>query len=249
MVEEILHVKGVSVGGFYPTNTCWDLKVFRLFRVGTKGTVHAEVKFVNTGTKRTARVGEIRRGTVKDNYSPRVYGVGYVGAADIPEGRKEYNAWTNMLGRCYDTSNKYYTYYGEKGVRVSVDWHNFSSFLAWWGENYIEGYQLDKDLFSDDEAKVYSPFTCCFLPQKLNVLISNLSTGSGVLVKDKRWVYGGGTYPRRSFRTKQEAFLYRTECFKTRLDKFLKDDGLVLPERVVNAVVVVLQKEVDRLEE
>ncbi len=41
-------------------------------------------------------------------------------------------------------------------------------------ENYLEGFEVDKDLLqADKEFKVYSSETCIFLPHNINVFLTN----------------------------------------------------------------------------
>lgn len=57
---------------------------------------------------------------------------------------------------------------------VSVAWENKSDFYQWFNENWDPShpeYQLDKDILVPGN-KVYGPDTCCFVPQWLNILIS-----------------------------------------------------------------------------
>lgn len=105
-----------------------------------------------------------------------VYGVG-VDDTDYPKERRVYQGtksrviwicaayshWKNMLKRVYHDNIPAY-----KGVEVSKEWHMFSNFKAWFDENYIEGYVLDKDLYG---GKLYSADTCVFIPERLNLLI------------------------------------------------------------------------------
>lgn len=42
----------------------------------------------------------------------------------------EYVAWSNMRDRCNNRHSKNYPYYGGRGIRVCVEWDNFSAFLA-----------------------------------------------------------------------------------------------------------------------
>lgn len=80
-----------------------------------------------------------------------------------------YKVWRSMIERCY--SNKYQerqpTYVG---CEVCNEWLYFSNFKKWFEENYVDGYALDKDILIKGN-KVYSPQTCCFVPQEINKLL------------------------------------------------------------------------------
>lgn len=80
-----------------------------------------------------------------------------------------YNVWVSMIGRCYTTNNrprdKSYI-----GCEVCQDWLTYSNFHNWFydpNNGYVKGYNLDKDIISKGN-KIYSPSTCCFIPQELN---------------------------------------------------------------------------------
>ena len=73
-----------------------------------------------------------------------------------------------MLERCYglNGSPKYPSY---EGVEVCDEWrYNFAKFLEWHNQNYVDGWQLDKDLLSTEDSVCYSPQTCCYLPLEIN---------------------------------------------------------------------------------
>lgn len=88
-----------------------------------------------------------------------------------PNGKnaKFYSVWSSMIQRCYskDWHKKYPTYIG---CTVCEEWLTLSTFKEWFEENYVEGYQLDKDFLSD-ENKRYSPETCVFVPKDVNTFI------------------------------------------------------------------------------
>lgn len=90
---------------------------------------------------------------------------------------KEYSAWLSMLTRCYSErfllNNSSYV-----GCEVFDDWLNFQNFAEWFSKNYTEGYQLDKDLLIKGN-KIYSPETCCFIPQEINLLLGNHKRARG----------------------------------------------------------------------
>ena len=103
---------------------------------------------------------------------------------------------------------------------VDERWHNFQNFAEWYYDNYIEGYHLDKDILFKGN-KIYSPETCCFVPQEINKLftkrqskrgdypigvISNKKRFISIFTKEKKIFYLG------SFATPEEAFIaYKTE--------------------------------------
>lgn len=124
-----------------------------------------------------------------------------------------YQKWCSMLARCY---SKKYQKSGQsyKGCFVCDEWLLFSNFKRWFDDNYIEGCQLDKDILVKGN-KVYSPQTCCFVPQRLNsiILYSKNKRGNfpiGVSQNKKRFVAhcscGKEQYYIGSFRTQKEAF-------------------------------------------
>lgn len=101
---------------------------------------------------------------------------GYITRYKDSEGKRVecpiYNAWRNMLGRCYGGHPSY------KDCSVTPEWHRFSAFAEWAEPRYLDGYELDKDLL-DRAARVYSPETCIFVPVRLNRLLNNRSKARG----------------------------------------------------------------------
>lgn len=87
---------------------------------------------------------------------------------------KAYNTWIDVMRRCYniDWKDKYETY---KGVWLCEEWHDFQVFAEWFHANYMEGYQIDKDILSlyYGGSFYYSPKTCRMIPRDLNLLLTN----------------------------------------------------------------------------
>lgn len=81
-----------------------------------------------------------------------------------------YTVWANMLKRCYSVADKI-TAPTYAGCLVAEVWHRFSVFDKWFSANYVEGWQLDKDILIS-KNRVYSPDTCVFIPQSLNLLLA-----------------------------------------------------------------------------
>ena len=111
--------------------------------------------------------------------------------------RKAKHCWGEMMDRCYNKDCKNYKYYGEKGVIVCEEWHNYSNFKKWYDENIyeIEGeiIHLDKDILSN-ENKIYSPETCIFVPSKINQIFririntNGLPTGVRYNEQSKKYI-------------------------------------------------------------
>lgn len=89
-----------------------------------------------------------------------------IGINDLGVDYDSYVVWYSMLRRCYSA-----VYQQGKptyiGTTVSPDWHWLSNFDQWFQKNYIQDWQLDKELLSNF-SKVYSKDTCCFLPNEIN---------------------------------------------------------------------------------
>lgn len=92
---------------------------------------------------------------------------------------KDYYLWHGMIQRCYDekTHKKHPTY---NGCTVCDEWLYFSNFKKWFDENYVDGYQLDKDILVKGN-KIYSPDTCCFVPHEINTLFTKSNAIRGDL--------------------------------------------------------------------
>lgn len=97
-----------------------------------------------------------------------VFGVGIndvIGAKRTKAWRK----WMSMLTRCYGVDN-----FGDRPTyadcHVCNEWHLFSNFKVWFDDNYVDGCVLDKDLLIRGN-KIYSPETCCFVPQRINTIV------------------------------------------------------------------------------
>lgn len=81
---------------------------------------------------------------------------------------KFYQTWKGMLERCYSSKyqKKFTTYVG---CYVCDEWKYLSNFKTWFDANYVEGFELDKDILVKGN-KVYSADTCRFIPKYINYL-------------------------------------------------------------------------------
>jgi hypothetical protein len=82
-----------------------------------------------------------------------------------------------MLERCYSEKHRdKHSAYAE--CTVCDEWHCYQTFAKWYEENYYiidgERIHLDKDILVKGN-KVYSPETCMFVPQRINMMFMDKS--------------------------------------------------------------------------
>ncbi len=139
-----------------------------------KGTSNVNVR-LNNNHIITVQYGHLIRGEVKNPYHPSIFDVGFVGVGEYKTKQrgkqtKFYTTWRNMLKRaCSENHKKEFPSYTE--CSVDMEWYNFQKFAKWMEQNYnletMEDWHLDKDILIKGN-KIYSPETCCFVPQEVN---------------------------------------------------------------------------------
>lgn len=136
------------------------------------------VQFEDGHIFKNREYSEFKRGSIRNTYIPSVFGVGYLGDEKSSDGfgkhKYSYKVWKSMLLRCYSEKYRYkFPTYGN--TEVCNEWHCFSNFEKWFDENYYEikneKTHLDKDILFKGN-KIYSPSTCCFVPQSINKLFT-----------------------------------------------------------------------------
>ena len=88
-----------------------------------------------------------------------------------------------MMHRCYSPQNPSWMSYGAVGVRVCEEWHNFKEFNDWFVVNYVQGWEIDKDVLS---RTLYSPTTCIFLPEHINQFIKHWASADCIDLRTSR---------------------------------------------------------------
>ena len=104
--------------------------------------------------------------------------LGVILTKDFICNKPSYMVWKDMLRRCYrrGNSNKWKAY---EGCVVCDEWLIFDNFDAWYSSRYVEGWHLDKDILVKGN-KVYSPDTCCLVPEEINQCFKRTTKDSGL---------------------------------------------------------------------
>ncbi len=186
-------VKAKDIKNSIGTGTAYQSKNSGCFTITSYlDSYNIGVKFVNTSYEMVTHLGSIKSGNVKDPYSPSVYVVGVVGTKypTMINGRntKEYGLWQNMLTRCYNDTykNKQPTYIG---CEVSNNFKSYEYFYEWCQNQIgfnVEGWHLDKDLLIKGN-KVYSEYSCVFLPNEINLLLVKCTASRGEYLIGVYW--------------------------------------------------------------
>ena len=134
---------------------------------------------------------KFKDGGIKCPLEKNVFNIGYIGVGKYSHKLYPniYKIWEDMMKRCYSKNfhKKRPTYVD---CEVCEEWHNFQNFAKWYEENYyeIEGQKmhLDKDILFKGN-KIYSPQTCIFVPQRINVLFVKRNSLRGDLPVGVFW--------------------------------------------------------------
>lgn len=219
------------VGEKYFTNEGYEIEIIEYM-----SSENCTIKFNDQLYIRNILYDSIKRGSVKNPYHPSVYGIGYLGEGKYKSKidgvtTKFYSVWFGVIqrGYCKNFKNRNTSY---KECNVNKSWHNFQVFAEWYEKNYkpyMEKWHLDKDILVKSN-KIYSPETCCFVPQEINKLFtkSEKTRGDcpiGVKYSKRREKYLSSISINKrvihlgAFGTPQEAFL----AYKTAKEAYIKE--------------------------
>jgi hypothetical protein len=160
----------------------------------------------------------------------KVFGIGTFEDIGIKSRSLVYNYWFSFLRRCYSekallVDSQYQDSY------VCEEWIIFKNFVKWFEQNYnpetMQGWHLDKDILFKGN-KVYSPETCCFVPQEINKLFTKRQNNRGsfpigVFKLKNRYIAQCSTNKKSrhlgSFKTVEEAF----KAYKIAKELYIKE--------------------------
>lgn len=223
-----------KIGEQFITNLCGLCYV-----INYKGKSLYSVIFEDGTIVENVKLSTLKLGQVKNPNTPLIHNKGYFGVGNHKAKCKKYSLWSSVLNRCYSKEfhKKEVTYID---CSISEKWCNYQNFGDWFEENYIEGWHLDKDILFKGN-KVYSPETCCFVPQEINNLFISRKNNRGDLPigvrhqkfgyvarinKYKKSIYLG------TFATAKLAF----EAYKITKEDYIKELANKYKEQLTNKV-------------
>ena len=210
------------IGKVCKSNLSGDFKVLKY-----NNAKDVEIQFLTTGYETTVELGDIRKGEVKDPYSPSVYDIGILGTKYPSRVNgvqtKEYKLWCGMLKRCYsDTYKKKYPTY--IGCEVSENFKSYEYFYEWCNQqvgfdNDGNGnpFHLDKDLLTKGN-KVYSEDSCVFIPAEINSLLTKCTASRGKHLIGVCWHNASKSFIAMVNKNKGKS--EHLGCFKTEIEAF-----------------------------
>lgn len=164
-------------GERYLTNEGYWVTIIEYF-----GWDNCTVQFDDKNIVFNKTYSNIKKGNIMNPYHYSVFERGFLGIGKYTSSRnnkptRHYTTWYSMLRRVYsETIHKSNPTY--KDVIICEEWHNFQVFAEWFEVNYKEGFHLDKDILFKGN-KIYSPETCCFVPQEINTLFTKRQNNRG----------------------------------------------------------------------
>ena len=221
------------VGKVFKSLNSGDFKILKY-----NDSANVVIRFSKTRFETSARLDNIKKGNVKDRYSPSVCGVGILGTKCPTKinGRttKEYVLWQSMLERCYSDvyKKKKPTY---EYCEVSDNFKCYEYFYEWCNKQVgfgNEGWHLDKDLLVKGN-KVYSEDSCVFIPSEINLLLVKNTASRGKHLIGVSWHNTNKTFVAQinknkgkqeklgSFKTEIEAF----NAYKQAKESFVKEQA------------------------
>ena len=193
MDTRVIKAKKCYVGTSYKTNSSGICEI-----VDYVTSKEIYVKFLDYGNVVKCDLSNLRNGNVLNPLHPTFKGVGFLGLGDYKFTDFGLGSlWRSMLLRCnlstYD--NRYSTY---NDVTVCKEWYDFQNLAKWCvdqkGFNCVDTkgrkFQLDKDLLIEG-SKIYSPETCCFVPNEINCFFSTGAGGNESISRGVRKVSSG----------------------------------------------------------
>ena len=218
----------------------------KIVKINTSNSIDIEFQDEHHYIKQNTTYSNFKSGSISNPYFPTVCGVGYLGVGRFATNNNcvEYVTWKDMLERCYSEKDKldHKSYFGIS--EVCNDWLDYQNFGEWYESNKYEVNErlhLDKDIKYPGN-KIYSPYHCLLVPQRINMLFSNKPNKRGLpnginISKSGNYEasYNGkhiGTY-----HTLEEAYTVYSNTKKNAIITIANEYKNKIPEEVYNALL------------
>lgn len=174
--EKLPAKEKIEVGDIFTNNEGYQCQVVKI-KKASKIIVEFSNPALNLAVKVEVFSHNLKKGSVKNPLDRSVQNVGYIGVGKYKtttangKSTRAYQAWCNMLKRCYGNLPTYRAY---ADCSVCAEWHCFQAFAAWFYQqpgSRSPRYQLDKDCIEGN--RVYSPDACMLLFDKVNQALRN----------------------------------------------------------------------------
>lgn len=141
------------------------------------GNINCSIKFEDGTILKNVTYQNLNLCRVKNPNKKIIFNIGFIGQGKYISTHPGYKIWHSMLRRCYD---KKYHLIKPTYIDCTVDerWHNFQVFAEWYENNYINEFDLDKDILFNGNM-IYSPETCCFVPNEINIIFQSSKSYRG----------------------------------------------------------------------
>ena len=164
----------------------------------------------------------------------------------------EYNTWVSMHRRAENFNGTHPSY---EDVTIDKIWWSYQNFAMWYNDNKYEVendiLRLDKDILVPGN-RVYSPETCCLVPDKINQLFKQPmkkddNMPMGVYKEGNRYrtvklyeIDNNGNVMKhcKSFKTPEDAH----ECYKFYKEKYIHDIADLYKDIIPTIVYVALKQ-------
>lgn len=83
-----------------------------------------------------------------------------------------YGVWQTMRGRCFNSDDYHFRWYGAKGITVCQDWDNYPAFREW---ALSKGYRQGLTIERVNAGGNYEPSNCEWITQSENSRRSQIS--------------------------------------------------------------------------
>lgn len=207
--------------------------------------INISVKIDNKYIVSNIKYDHFKSRSIRNPYHPSVFGVGYFGIGKYSsrdtfgKTTQVYRTWQHLIrrGYCIKLKEKQPTY---RDTTVCEEWHNFQNFAQWFEDNYkpdyMERWHLDKDILVKGN-KVYSPETCCFVPNEINVVFAKRQNYRGkyplgVNKNHNKYLSKICMYNKQvrlgSYFTIEEAF----QAYKMAKEKYIKEIASIYKDKI-----------------